>query len=122
MRKNAEIMIESLISLIVIMIAVSIIFIFPMNLVELTNEIRVKSDIYDLAYSLAEKFILLEATTVTNQSTTINEIDYVFSIESSKTSFFDSSTDYSTLTVYPDIDSLKDKLIVTLNFVPVSSK
>ncbi len=117
--KNGSIMVEALISLVVISVAMSIIYIFPANLVELTRTVQIKSDIYDLAYSLAEKYILGEATAISNESTTTNNIQYMYSVESSKTAvFFDEKIYFATITVYPV--NMEDKFKISINYTPAT--
>jgi len=117
-------MIEALIALIVMMFALTIVYIFPSKLVELTKTLQIKSDIYDLAYSIAEESVIATTTNNATITTTINDIEYTYTLEyatsTSKNEFFTNKTNFATVTVFPNIseNGIKDKLKISLNFIP----
>ena len=80
-KRNASILIEALIAFVIITMALAISFVSPAKLLGIYEQLKVKSDIYDLAYSLAEKILTADnINEFKNKTEEINGITYSYNV------------------------------------------
>ena len=71
-RSNGSVLVEVLIAFLIVIIAISITLLAANNVIGLEREARIKSDIYNIAYSYAETLAGTKEGSITTNQTIVN--------------------------------------------------